>query len=131
MRKVAVNLKDTWIGDFLPACEDDAQLLLTGHDSGVGKKVAGIGSLPSFDFASSGEVAGEHKATTVPRRTSDSAILLCKGSALCRGADPRGSERPVKGAPENDIGDAGYGFRSIECRSEEHTYELQSLMRNS
>src|SRR3546814_2874198 len=44
------------------------------------------------------------------------AILLCKGSALCRGADPRGSEQPVKGAPENDIGDAGYGVRSIECR---------------
>src|SRR3546814_713071 len=67
-------------------------------------------------LSSSGEVAGEHKATTVPRRTSDSAILLCKGSALCRGADPRGSEQPVKGAPENDIGDAGYGVRSIECR---------------
>src|SRR3546814_18823398 len=78
MRKVAVNLKDTCIGDFLPACEDDAQLLLTGHDSGVGKKVAGIGSLPSFDFARSGEVAGEHKATNVPRRTANRRIVLCK-----------------------------------------------------
>src|SRR3546814_20058070 len=38
MRKVAVNLKDTCIGDFLPACEDDAHLLLTrSEERRVGK----------------------------------------------------------------------------------------------